>query len=150
MSTVAAQKHDTLAMFAHVERLEEIAAGLDERDAPAARKLYELADEVVSAVSPVRISIAADLLKVSRVTVQAWCRRGVLKAAEPSKVAVRTLDPHRLHDVLHLVKELRELGEKPGGLAEQVWYRLEDRALADSEELQKGLEAWRSGDVVDA
>lgn len=148
--SVAEQQRDAFNKFDVVERLERIAAAVGELDKPHARELDQLAEDVVDSIRPVRIAIAASLLSLSTPTIRAWSERGLLTPAADSTTPAQTLDPHRLHQVLHVVRALRELGEKPGNLADQVWHRLQDRALLDRDDLREGLDAWRSGDVVDA
>lgn len=150
MSTVAAEKHETLVMFAHVEKLEAIANRVDQSDETSAQELYDLAESVVGQVPPVRIAVAAELLDVTKVTIKSWCQRGILARAESSMTPVQTLDPHRLHEVWHIVRDLREIGSKPGNLAEQIWHRLEDRQVTESEAFLQGVREWQAGDVLDA
>ncbi|MBP2340174.1 hypothetical protein JOF41_006352 [Saccharothrix coeruleofusca] len=143
--TVAEQQAETLATFSRVERIEAVAATLDDN---AAAKLRDIVEEMIDSTPPVRITAAAKLLNLSKPTIHAWCERGVLKRADGSPV--RTLDPHRLHAVLHIVRDLRVLADQPGNLLEQVWHRLQDRTLLETEELREGLASWRAGDVVEA
>lgn len=55
------------------------------------------------------------------------------------------LDAARLHDVLHLVGELRAAGQNRG-LLEEVYRRLADAALLDRDDLAVSLEQMRRGE----
>lgn len=139
----------TAAEFERVEKLERIADTLAEREGPIADELREVAQDIIEHVEPVRIATTAKLLKISKMTVTAWLKRGIFtKADARSKVIV--LDPHRLHDVLHILGELRRAGVKPGNWAEQLWYRLQDRELAESGFVVDGLTAYKAGRVQKA
>jgi DNA-binding transcriptional MerR regulator len=145
------QRQETEAKFEVVEEIESIAATVRATHPQEAERLDDLVTRVVDSVEPVKISVAAALLDLSRNTVVAWCKRGVLTSAPSSGSLVRTLDPHRFHRVLHLVNELRQHNAAGRGeLLEQVYQRLQDQRLIDSPELQEGIAAWRAGDVVDA
>ncbi len=63
----------------------------------------------IRSIRPVRVSIAAQLLKLSRKTVEAWAREGLLTEASGRH---RRLLPalQRLHEVLHLMRDLRANG----------------------------------------
>jgi len=87
-------------------------------------------------VRPVRVSIAADLLKLSEPTVRAWAREGLLRRASKSKSPRLLLDPSRLHEVIHLVADLRRAG-RTSGLLEAVGHRLADRAVLEREDLRR-------------
>lgn len=149
MTTLERERCEMRRLFAQVERLE----GLHER--LASRLSDDEADEMEAAVvqaldelQPVRVPIASDLLDLDDKTVRSWLREGLL--TEVDTTSSRThLDPKRLHKVLHLVRELREAG-KTRGLLDAVWYRLQDQALLDREDLAESLEQMRRGEVVKA
>lgn len=147
MSAVAEKVSEQVALFEHVERLERIADDLAERHDPAAADVRKVVADIVDDVPPVRIAVAVELLQVSKATVWSWLGRGIIRNANGNPTKVQVLDPHRLHEVLHIVRDLRELGTKSGDLAEHVWYRLEDQELAESDMFVEGMAAWRDGDT---
>lgn len=55
------------------------------------------------------------------------------------------LDAERLHDVLHLVSDLRRAG-KNHGLLDEVHRRLSDQSLLDREDLATSLEQMHRGE----
>lgn len=125
-----------------VEDLESVVESLketDERRAPLCRAIQY----TLKSTPPVRPVIAADVLGLAEKTVRAWANEGVLavKQATPRLL----LDAERLHEVLHLVQDLRAAG-KQRGLLDEVYRRLHDGALLDREDLQESLEEMRRGE----
>ncbi|MDX3188619.1 hypothetical protein PV458_09470 [Streptomyces sp. MN03-5084-2B] len=149
MAAVAEQVTRTRVAFERVERLERIADALAARHDPSAAELRDVVDDLVDDVEPVRVAAAAEVLKVSKMTITSWLRRGIFKRAA-AEANVVVLDPHRLHAVLHILEELRRAGIKPGNFAEQLWHRLEDGELAESDFFLRGLEDYRAGRVQKA
>jgi hypothetical protein len=83
------------------------------------------------------------LLDLSDKTVRAWTDEGVLKATGHGPNL--TLDPLRVHEVMHLVRDLRAAGHDRN-LLDAVWYRLSDQALLDREDLRESVEQMRRGE----
>ncbi|MGX7825356.1 hypothetical protein ACTG9Q_09700 [Actinokineospora sp. 24-640] len=142
---LAEQRERALDTFRRVERIEAVAATVPDA---AADELYDVVDEMLEEMPPVRVGVAAEILGLTKPTVSKWRERGVLKPA--TDTPVQTLDPHRLRDVLRIVKELRAASEQPGNLVDEVWYRLQDQVLLESDDVRAGLAAWKSGNVQDA
>lgn len=129
------------ALFSRVEQIEGVADTFAVDD-PRRQTLSTVVRQELSAAEPVRPVIAAGLLQLDEKTVRAWAQRGVLTAR--SERPRLLLDPARLHEVLHLVRELKAAGQTRG-LLEQVYHRLADAALRDREDLQTSLEQMRNG-----
>lgn len=143
--SVDALELEVLATLDRVERIEGVAESL-----PRADKNRQTLDQVVvdeiKAVPPVRPRTAAKVLGLSERTVRSWAQEGVLTpAAFPSKVL--RLDAQRLHEVWHLIRELREAG-KTRGLLDAVYHRLSDQALLAREDLAESLGQMRRGETV--
>ncbi|MEU3456886.1 hypothetical protein ABZ671_25285 [Micromonospora sp. NPDC006766] len=135
--SVAAEETRIKNTFEHIETIEEVADTFDEDDDRRA-KLLNAARQALATVGPVRASVAARLLELSEPTVRAWARQGVLTPAQIEAKRL-LLDPHRIHDVLHLVRDLRAIGQDRN-LLEAVWYKLSDRALLERDDLRASLE----------
>ena|SRR2546421_5274636 len=140
--SVAAEEGRIQYLFEQVEGIEAVARTLAERD-ERRTQLFDIAEKLVAAAGAIRPVIAASLLELSDKTVRTWTHEGVLKAAgsEPNL----TLDPLRVHEVMHLVRGLRAAG-RDRNLLDAVWYRLSDQALLDREDLQESLEQMRRGE----
>jgi hypothetical protein len=82
--------------------------------------------------------------QISRKTVEAWAREGLLTAATGNHKRL-VLDPERLHDVLQLVRDLRTQG-RDRNLIEAVWYRLNDQALLDREDSAESIAQMKRGE----
>jgi hypothetical protein len=54
------------------------------------------------------------------------------------------LDPHSIHMVSHILRELREHG-RDRDLLDEVWRRLSDSALLDRADLRESMEQMRQG-----
>lgn len=129
------------ALFSRVEQIEDVAGTLPFDD-PRRHALTAVARQELSAAEPIRPVIAAGLLELTEKTVRAWVSEGVLTARVERPRLL--LDPGRLHDVLHLVRELKAAG-KSRGLLDEVYRRLADAALLEREDLQVSLEQMRRG-----
>jgi len=141
--TLATDEARTVRLFARVEKIEGIAdaPNLDEAQRS---ELREVARQAVDESEPVRVAVAARILSLSERSVRAWAKEGVLKRAATGGSRL-LLDPAHLHEVLHLVKDLRERG-RDRNLLEAVWYRLSDQALLEREDLKESLEQMRRGE----
>jgi len=141
--TLATDEARTVRLFERVEKIEGIAdaPNLDETQRS---ELREVARQAVSESEPVRVAVAARILSLSERSVRAWVKEGVLKRAATGSARL-LLDPAHLHEVLHLVKDLRERG-RDRNLLEAVWFRLSDEALLEREDLRESLEQMRRGE----
>lgn len=74
---------------------------------------------------------------------KAWAREGVL--AIHSQEPRMLLDASRLHEVLHLVSDLRRAG-KNRGLLDEVHRRLSDQSLLERTDLVTSLEQMHRGE----
>jgi DNA-binding transcriptional MerR regulator len=135
--TVAAEQERIKHIFDRVEEVEAIAGTLGLEDSRRVRLLLVVRSELDDC-APIRSRIAAHLLRLSEPTIRAWVKEGVLTPAAGGERRL-TLDPHRLHDVMHLINDLRHAG-RTKGLLEAVWYRLSDRALLEREDLVESIE----------
>ncbi|MFD9699211.1 hypothetical protein [Lentzea sp. NPDC059081] len=138
VATEAAQIRD---LFDTIEEIESVASSLavdDERR----RKLDGVVARTLRQAPPVRPVVAGELLDLTEKTVKAWAREGVL--AIHSQEPRMLLDTVRLHEVLHLVSDLRRAG-KTRGLIDEVHRRLSDRSLLDRPDLATSLDEMRSG-----
>jgi DNA-binding transcriptional MerR regulator len=132
-----------------IENLEDAQDAIEHDPAAAKRQLQDTIEDVLVGLPPVPVKVAAELLELSQPTVRSWLDKGVLVEPEVKTSSVRQLDPRRLHDVLHLVRVLRERGTKAHELMDKVWWRLSDQAVLDREDLQESLAQMRRGDLVD-
>ncbi|XVU23132.1 hypothetical protein ACQPZJ_38615 [Actinoplanes sp. CA-054009] len=141
--TVAAEEIRVIHLFQRVERLEAV-AGADNILDDQRREILDAAHQAIQECEPVRVTIAAQLLNLSRKTVEAWAREGLLTAAA-GKHKRLVLDAERLHEVLHLVRDLRAQG-RDRNLIEAVWYRLTDQALVEREDFAESVEQMKRGE----
>lgn len=88
--------------------------------------------------------MAAQLHGLSDKTVRAWVEQGVLLAADTSSPRL-LLDAERVHDVLHLVKDLRAAGASVG-LLDEVQRRLVDASWLDRADLAESLAQLQRGE----
>lgn len=141
--TVMLEASEVLATLERVEKIETVAATLDD-DRRAT--LCQVIEDTLAHTPPVRPRIAASILGLNEKTVRAWAAEGVL--ASTTKAPRLLLDAARLHQVLHLVRDLRAAGKKRG-LLDEVYRRLTDAALLDREDLAESLEQMRRGEGAD-
>jgi hypothetical protein len=138
VATEAAHIRD---LFETIEELESVASSLAEDD-DRRRKLDGVVARTLRQAPPVRPVVASELLDLTEKTVKAWAREGVL--AIHSQEPRMLLDTVRLHEVLHLVADLRRAG-KTRGLIDEVHRRLSDQSLLDRSDLASSLDEMRSG-----
>ncbi|WP_164701488.1 hypothetical protein [Modestobacter sp. KNN46-3] len=141
--TLMLEESDLLAALDRVEKIETVAATLDGDRRATLRQVVE---DTLAHTPPVRPRIAASILGLTEKTVRAWAAEGVL--ASTTKQPRLLLDAARLHQVLHLVRDLRAAG-KQRGLLDEVYRRLADSALLDREDLAESLEQMRRGEGDD-
>lgn len=145
MTAVAHETRQAHDLLGQVETLEDVASSFDEDDPRRRRLLGVVAGQLASA-RPLRPRIAAELLKLSEKTIRAWTAEGVLKRAEGSTSRV-LLDVRRVHEVLHLVQDLRAAG-KTAGLLDEVHQRLVDATWLEREDLAESLAQMRRGEGI--
>ncbi|MFC6089241.1 hypothetical protein [Saccharothrix lopnurensis] len=121
VATEAARIRD---LFEQVQEIEEVASSLSEDD-ERRLKLNGVVAKALRGAPPVRPVVAGELLALTEKTVKAWAREGVL--AVHSREPRLLLDPTRLHEVLHVVADLRRAG-RARGLLDEVHRRLGDQA----------------------
>jgi DNA-binding transcriptional MerR regulator len=141
--TLAAERDSTINLFRRVERLEGIAEASN-LDQDQRMELRCIAHEAVAQSGPIRPAIAAEILDLSEKTIRSWLLEGLL-VATPDTAKRKLLDPGRVHQVLHIVRELRAAGQQRN-LLDAIWYRLSDESLRDREDLTQSLEQMRRGE----
>ncbi|MFD1151021.1 hypothetical protein [Saccharothrix hoggarensis] len=139
VATEAARIRD---LFDQIEEIEEVASSLSEDD-ERRRKLHGVVAKALRTAPPVRPVVAGELLELTEKTVKAWAREGVL--AIHSQEPRMLLDAVRLHEVLHVVSDLRRAG-KNRALLDEVHRRLSDSALLDRDDLATSLEQMHRGE----
>jgi hypothetical protein len=142
MGGVATEAEQTRQLLERVETLEEVAASLPTTDPRRARLLGVVRAELAEA-SPVRPVVAATILQLTEKTVRDWAAEGVLTVHQERPRLL--LDADRLHQVSHLVDDLRRAGKKRG-LLDEVYRRLADDALAERDDLADSLAQMRRGE----
>jgi SOS response regulatory protein OraA/RecX len=142
MAAVADETRVAHDLIDRVETLESVALSLPEHD-DRRMALLRLAEKDLSSAAPLRPRIAAELLEISEKTVRAWTEEGVLLRADGDSVRI-LLDVGRVHQVLHLVRQLRAAG-KTAGLLDEVHRRLVDATWLDRTDLAESLEQMRQG-----
>lgn len=144
--SVATEHARVDAMFSRLDEIEGVAESLP-RDDPRRATLWQVVMSELASADPIRPSIAAELLSLNEKTVRTWVDEGVLTAA--TKRPRVLLDATRVHEVLLLVRDLREAG-KTRGLLDEVFRRLSDAALLERDDLQESLAQMsrREGTVV--
>jgi hypothetical protein len=145
---VLTEEREVRATWKRIEEIEDVAYTFAPTDDRRVRLFRVIRDELEH-IPPVRPGIAARLLDLNEKTVRSWAREGVLFAVDQTKTAKTArrllLDPTRLHEVFHLVRDLRATG-KTRGLLDEVYRRLSDSALLDREDLAESLEQMRRGE----
>lgn len=139
VATEAAQIRD---LFDRIEEIEEVASSLAEGD-ERRHKLHGVVAKTLRKAPPVRPVVAGELLDLTEKTVKAWAREGVL--AIHSREPRMLLDAERLHEVLHVVADLRRAG-RSRALLDEVHRRLSDSALVERGDLADSLAQMHRGE----
>lgn len=139
MSVEAAWAQELLA---RIETLEEVAESLDASD-PNRAKLLGVISQELGQAPPLRPVVAATVLEMTEKTVRAWASEGVLTVRQHTPRLL--LDADRVHEVWHLVRDLRQAG-KTRGLLDEVYRRLADASLLDREDLRESLGQMKRGE----
>lgn len=143
MSTVAHETNQALDLIERIETLESVAKSLPEQDERRSA-LLELVEKDLAGAPALRPRIAAELLGLSEKTVSAWVEEGVLaRAAGPSSRLL--LDARRVHEVLHLLADLRGAG-RTAGLLDEVHRRLVDATWLERDDLAESLQQMHRGE----
>jgi hypothetical protein len=140
--SIALEEKRVRSLFERVEAVEDVARTLPEDDERRAT-LLAVSSATLADEGTIRPVIAARLLGLSERTVRAWAEEGVLAIAERTPRLL--LDVRSVHEVLHIVQELRAHGQNRN-LLDDVWYRLGDTVLLERPDLQESIEQMRRGE----
>lgn len=143
MTAIAIETTHAVELMERIETLESVAHSLPEGDERRSQLLQVVGKDLATA-TPLRPRVVAQLLRLSEKTVRAWVEEGVLLRAETSSPRL-LLDVERVHDVLHLIKDLREAGNT-SGLLDEVYRQLVDSSWLDRGDLKESLEQMRRGE----
>jgi DNA-binding transcriptional MerR regulator len=140
--SIAVEEQRIRSLFDRAEMVEDVARTLPEDDERRAR-LLEVSSATLEDGGAIRPVIAARLLGLSEKTVRAWVSQGVITAAQRTPRLL--LDPHSVHLVSHVVRELREHG-RDRDLLDEVWRRLSDSDLLERADLLESMEQMHRGE----
>jgi hypothetical protein len=140
--SIAIEEQRIRSLFERVEAVEDVARTLPEDDERRA-KLLAVSTATLADEGTVRPVIAARLLGLSERTARAWAKQGVLVVAQRSPRLLLSLQS--VHDVRHIVQDLRALG-KDRDLLDEVWRRLSDAALLGNPDLGESIAQMRRGE----
>lgn len=143
MSTVAHDSVQARELIERIETLENVAMSLPEQDHRRSA-LLALVEKDLAGAPALRPRIAAELLGLSEKTVRAWTEDGILTRAD-TRSSRLLLDARRVHEVLHLVSDLRRAGQTVG-LLDEVHRRLVDSTWLERDDLVESLEQMRRGE----
>lgn len=134
MFKVADESTFVIQRFQLAELLETFAENLPNPSQQAEQR--RAAVELINDLGPLRTVIVGQLLGLMEKTAREWAKEGVLRIEihDPRML----IDPLSVHNVFHLVKELRAAGQKRGLLA-SVTRSLADAALLESKDPQGSL-----------
>ncbi len=141
MSTAELETEQTVALFERIEVLEDVAERVNDVDRV---RLHRVVRQELAASPPVRPVAAARILKLSEKTVRNWVDEGVLRPAKTPATRL-LIDTNALHEVSHIVKEVRAAG-KTRALLDEVYRRLVDATWLEREDLRESLQQMRSGE----
>ena len=139
--TIAVEENRVRKLFKLVEEVEEVANSLPETD-DRRRRLLNVSNATLTEEATIRPVIAARLLGLSEKTIRAWADQGVLVVSQ--RVPRLLLDVMSVHEVSHLIRQLRATG-KDRDLLDAVWHRLNDDTLGDRDDFQESLSQMRRG-----
>jgi DNA-binding transcriptional MerR regulator len=140
--TVSTEQKRALTQVERIEQLEDVVVSLDDSD-PRRTKINTVVMSEIKELSPMRATIAAQLLDVSEKTVRAWVEAGVLT---PQTRSPRLLiDPARVIEARRIVRELRSKG-RVHDLLDELYFQLSDRDLVRSAEFVRSAEQMRRGE----
>jgi hypothetical protein len=139
--TIAVEEQRVRKLFERVEEVEEVANSLPEAD-ERRRRLLSVSNATLAEEATIRPVIAARLLGLSEKTIRAWADQGVLVVHQRAPRLL--LDVMSVHEVSHLIRELRAAG-RDRDLLDEVWHRLNDDTLADRDDFRESLSQMRRG-----
>ena len=140
--SIAVEEQRIRGLFDRVETVEDVAKTLPEDDERRA-KLLAVSNAALAEEGTIRPIIAARLLGLSEKTVRAWANQGVLAVAQRAPRLL--LDVRSVHEVSHILRDLRALG-RDRDLLDEVWRRLSDAALLEHPGLRESIEQMRRGE----
>jgi hypothetical protein len=140
--SIAVEEQRIRSLFDRVETVEDVARTLPEDDERRA-KLLAVSDAALAEEGTVRPVIAARLLGLSEKTVRAWANQGVLAVAQRAPRLL--LDVHGVHEVSHILRDLRAVG-RDRDLLDEVWRRLSGAVLLERPDLRESIEQMRRGE----
>ena len=140
MFKVADESTFVIQRFQLAELLERLAENLPNASQKAQQRLAAM--ELINDLGPLRTVTVGTLLGLMEKTAREWAKEGVLRIEihDPRML----IDPLSVHNVFHLVEELRAAGQKRGLLA-SVTRRLAAAALLESKDPQGSLGHVRKG-----
>jgi hypothetical protein len=139
--TIAVEEQRIRNLFDRIEEVEDVANSLPEAD-DRRRRLLDVSNATLAEEATIRPVIAAKLLGLSEKTIRAWADQGVLVVSQRAPRLL--LDVVSVHEVSHLIRELRTAG-RDRDLLDEVWRRLNDDALADRDDFRESLSQMRRG-----
>ncbi|MFI9010990.1 hypothetical protein ACIGNX_27510 [Actinosynnema sp. NPDC053489] len=142
-AVVERQREQVATTFDAVEEIEDVASGLPAEEDQT--RLRAVAKSFLGTLPPVRASVAAELLNISTPTVRKWARLGMLHEVKVQWSRVLHVDAVHLHEVLHLVQDLRKAGKDNVEFFRHLRWAMEDRDLLASSDVQEGLKQLREG-----
>lgn len=134
--SIAIEERRIRALIDRVEAVEDVARTLPEHDERRAR-LLEVSNAALADQGTIRPVIAARLLGLSEKTIRAWASQGIIAVTQRAPRLL--LDLQSVHEVSHIVRELREHG-KDRELLDEVWRRLNDAVLLERSDLQESID----------
>lgn len=140
MTAVEIETTHAVELMERIETLESVAHSLPEGDKRRSQ-LLDIVEKDLATATPLRPRVVGRLLGLSEKTVRAWVEEGVLLRAETSSPRL-LLEVERVHDVLHLIKELREAGNT-FGLLDEVYRQLIDASWLERGDLRESVEQMR-------
>jgi DNA-binding transcriptional MerR regulator len=139
--TIAFEEQRIRNLFERIEEVEDVANSLPEAD-ERRRRLLSMSNATLAEEATIRPVIAARLLGLSEKTIRAWADQGVLAVSQRAPRLL--LDVMSVHEVSHLIRELRAVG-RDRDLLDEVWHRLNDDTLADRDDFRESLSQMRRG-----
>ena len=140
--TIAVEEQRIREVLGEVEAVEDVAYSLPEDD-ERRRRLLDVTNSTLAREATIRPVIAAKLLGLSERTVRTWADKGVLLVAKRRPRLL--IDLASVHEISHLLRDLRTIG-KDRDLLDEVWRRLNDQALIESDDFQESLAQMRRGE----
>ena len=140
--SIAVEERRIRSLLNRVETVEDVARTLPEDDERRAR-LLDVSNAALQEEGTIRPVIAARLLGLSEKTIRAWASEGVLATAQRAPRLL--LDLRSVHEISHIVSELREHG-RDRDLLDEVWRRLNDAALLERADLQESIAQMHRGE----